>query len=1049
MGRDIQLFESVMNKSITEALKKIEDDHKFHKDKIDPIDSTYILSKYFQTVLESALSHSPKTEYSDSSTSNSDITKRQIKIVNETITFLSKLLRNDDLLNNLVTEDYQLRGISNKLTTREKFFEMIPITSVSMNTLFTGNDHEPPVFKELKREIQSADKIDFLVSFIKHSGLRLILDDLIEFTKTKKLRIITTSYMGITDFKAIETLAKLPNTEVKISYDTSRTRLHAKAYFFQRDSGFSTAYIGSSNLSKAALSEGTEWNLKITEHSSPALIEKYQTTFETYWNMNDFQNFDPNSSDDLKKLKQALQEESNSYQQSAYDYFFDIIPFAYQQAALDKLQLEREFYKSYKNLIVAATGTGKTVISAFDFKTFYIENPNSKLLFLAHREEILRQSMFAYRGVLRNANFGELWVGESSPTSFDHVFASIQTLTSNDNFERFGKDYFDYIVIDETHHVAASSYRKIVDYFSPKILLGLTATPERNDNQNVLKDFNNRIAFEIRLREAIERNLLCPFHYFGVSDSTDISDVSWRNGVYDIAELNARYIGNNQRNNDIFDSINKYITSISSMKALGFCTSKEHARYMSEVFNKKGIPSVNLDSDSSHDLRKTARNDLISGKIKVIFTVDLYNEGIDIKEINTVLFLRPTESATIFIQQLGRGLRLHKDKDVLTVLDYVGQAHKKYDYRIKFQSLIGKTSSTISSEVMNGFLSLPSSCSIVLEKIAKERILRSIESSYINNNKLPIYVTNFRLNSEKTLNLVNFIEFYQLDLLDIYKYSTLSRLFYEELSLNPDSIFANRDNLKRSFAKIAKLNSVGLLRFLQGYIRDPRQTLSIIEERYATMFYYTIFNEPCEMGIEEFMVKISKDKSRYVEEMLAVIEYSLSKIDHLPKKLDINDEIPIELHASYSTTQVLAAVGINTIEEKKAFREGVKYVERYKLDLFFVTLNKSEKHFKESTRYTDYALSEDIFHWQSQNKTSTTSATGVRYLTQNENGSKVVIFVREKNSDEYGNTETFRCLGLANYESHKGSEPISISYKLKHKMPAEVFVSSNKVVKIT
>ena len=433
-----------------------------------------------------------------------------------------------------------------------------------------------------------------LVSFIKFSGLRLIYNDLKEHTKSKKLRVITTSYMGASDLKAIQELAKLQNTEVKVSYDTNRTRLHAKAYYFHRNTGFSTAYIGSSNLSQAALSEGTEWNMKVSEYTSAEIINKYRVTFETYWNLNEFQVFNPDNLLDVQKLKHALSNEK--HEEKSNEYFFDLVPYAYQQEILDRLEIEREVYNSYYNLIVAATGTGKTMVSAFDFKNFYKDNPSAKLLFLAHREEILSQSVMAFRGVLKDANFGELWVGNHRPSIFNHVFASIQTLNSNEQYKEFACDYFDYIVLDESHHTTASSYRKILSHFDSKIMLGLTATPERLDGEDILEFFNHRIAYEIRLREAIERNLLCPFHYFGVSETVDLSNVKWQNGRYDTLELSDKYIGNLARDIGIVSAIDRYVTSRKSIKGLGFCVSKEHARYMAKSFNEKGISSISLDS---------------------------------------------------------------------------------------------------------------------------------------------------------------------------------------------------------------------------------------------------------------------------------------------------------------------------------------------------------------------------------------------------------------------------------------------------------------------
>lgn len=1035
---NIQLYESIINKTLEETLSKLEALSAIHKDKLDPASSGSVLATYLQTVIEAGLRHYKKPEQLGF----------QIDVVNGVIEHLGKLLKDQTIGDFQIVDDHLLRGITEKLLGRERFIEQMPLTSVARSSLFTGGEHEPPVYMELKREIASADRVDLLVSFIKHSGLRLIYDDLVEHTKTKKLRVITTSYMGATDFKAVQLLAKLPNTEVRISYDTNRTRLHAKAYYFHRESGFSTAYIGSSNLSKAALSEGTEWNLKVSEYSSFELIQKYRITFETYWNIGEFQRFDPNNTEDSRRLKVALEDESYKLDGDHPSYYFDIIPYAYQQTILDRLEIEREVYGSYRNLIVAATGTGKTIVSAFDFKRFYGENPRVKLLFLAHREEILKQSLSAFRGVLRDANFGELWVGGYEPKNYQQVFASIQTLNSSGHYMKFDATHFDYIVLDETHHAAAGTYRKILDHFKPQILLGLTATPERMDGVDILTDFNDRIAYEIRLREAIDRNLLCPFHYFGISEETDLSHVGWQNGRYDAAELSLKYIGNEQRNSGIFKAIDQYVISSGKMKALGFCVSKDHARYMSQVFNQRGIPALHLDADSSKAEREAVQSKLLKGEIKVIFVVDLYNEGVDIPEINVVLFLRPTESATIFIQQLGRGLRLHPNKEVLTVLDFIGQAHHNYDYRMKFQSLIGRTHRSLVAEITEGFMTLPNNCHIQLERVAKERILKSIESAYINNNKLRRYMIDFRLHADCDFSFLSFLKHYHLEPLEVYRFTTFTKLAESEYEVDSRSPLAGIKSLKGAFARVAKINAVELLRFIQRYFRGPYPLVDERELRLASLFYFTLFSDPWSGTVQDFMDQIQAFSPELITELLDVVAYNLEQIDHLPKHVNIEPSVPLELHASYSTLQVFAALGENTINSVKAFREGVKYFSGLNIDAFFITLNKSEKHYKESTRYEDYAINEELFHWQSQSRTSDTSPTGQRYITMRDNGSRVVLFVREERADAYGNTEVYRCLGLAKYVSHQGSAPISINYKLDEKMPMEILKASNQIVKI-
>ena len=426
----------------------------------------------------------------------------------------------------------------------------------------------------------------------------------------------------------------------------------------------------------AALTSGLEWNTKVTRRDLPETIDKIAATFEYYWNDREFEYY---AEDQRERLARALKAEKYFDTNNADVYTMDINPYSYQQEILDKLEAERTVRGYTRNLVVAATGTGKTVISALDYKRFRKQNPDKpcRLLFVAHREEILKQSLYTFRAVLKDANFGELFVGNYKPESIDNLFMSIQTFNSQSFTEKTSPDFYDYITVDEFHHAAAPTYQKLLSYYQPRILLGLTATPERMDGKNILPYFNNRIAAEIRLPEAIDRKLLCPFQYFGVTDTVDLDALKWSAGGYQKSELEHIYTFSgavaDRRADHVVTALLKYVTDIDEVKGLGFCVTVDHAKFMCRYFNDHNIPSMCLTGQSSDEERAAAKRRLVSGEVRFIFVVDIYNEGVDIPEVNTVLFLRPTESLTIFLQQLGRGLRLSEDKECLTVLDFIDE----------------------------------------------------------------------------------------------------------------------------------------------------------------------------------------------------------------------------------------------------------------------------------------------------------------------------------------------------------------------------------------
>ncbi|MDR7074396.1 DEAD/DEAH box helicase [Fictibacillus barbaricus] len=1042
------IYEEIITQKLKGDLAHLElEQFDVEKEQMDVEEARKLLSSYISAVTRRALKFVRDNEKDDKVA-----LLHQIQTCNDIITILSERLDDDELrLLKIEEEGEVLTSIYsriNSVRSLRKGETIRPETPISQSSLFTGSNYEPSMMGELKKEILSADSIDMLISFIKWSGLRCILEELKTFTEAgKKLRVITTSYMEATDYKAIIELSKLPNTEIKISYDVNRTRLHAKAYLFKRETGFSTAYIGSSNLSNPALTSGLEWNIKVTEKDSFDILKKFEATFESYWNDNEFKKFNLESEQDHELLRLALSKEKLREKNDLH-FVFDIQPFFYQKEILDNLEAERLIHKRMKNLVVAATGVGKTVISAFDYKRFRAQNKGSaRLLFVAHREEILKQSLNTFRAILKDANFGEMLVGNSIPTSIDHLFVSIQSFNSKKLYERTTEDYYDFIIVDEFHHAAAESYQKLLNHYQPKVLLGLTATPERMDGKNILSYFDDTIAAEMRLTEAVDKKLLSPFQYFCVSDTVDLSKLKWSRKGYEIKGLENVYTSNSMRSNLIVKSVKKYVTDLDDVKGLGFCVSVEHAKYMSKFFNQVGIPSIALYGEVQPSVRREAQTRLISGEIKFIFVVDLYNEGIDIPQVNTVLFLRPTESLTVFLQQLGRGLRLSDGKDCLTVLDFVGQAHQNYNFEEKFRALIGRTKHSVQFYVENGFFNLPKGCFIQLEKQAKDYILRNIKSSSNTKANLISKMKHFEQDTELPLTLSNFLTYHHLSLYDLYGKNgdrSLSRMMVEA-GVKPDFDCSNEKLITKRLPSLFHLNSSHLLKFLITYINEGSAT-NEDEHLMLAMFYYSFYKScPEKEGLTSIEEGIQRILSSYEFkfEILSVLNYLYKSLDTIEHKTNFKFTTPLRVHGKYSTAQVLAALGYFNEEKSPAFREGVKHFSDKNLDIFFTTLNKSEKDFSPSTLYDDYAVNERLFHWQSQSTVAEGSGTAQRYINHCKNNHQIALFVREYKK-ENGYTSPFIFLGTVEHVSHYGSKPVSIQWRLHEEMPPYLVPKANK-----
>lgn len=586
-----------------------------------------------------------------------------------------------------------------------------PLIPLLDTTLLTNAPGEPRVGHQIQAEIASADRIDLVMAFIRRTGINPLMDALRRHIDDgKPLRVLTTVFTGSTEAAAIEALLQL-GAQVRVSYDTSSTRLHAKAWLFHRESGYSTAYVGSSNLTHSAQVSGLEWNVRVSGARNRPVIDKIAAVFESYWQQADFEEYEQ------ARFLATRETRSEALTVSLSPVEIRLEPF--QERLLEQIELSRQ-NGNHRNLLVSATGTGKTVMAAVDYARLKARLPRSRLLFVAHREEILGQSRATFAHAMRDGNFGEFWVGGDRPRVFDHVFASIQSLNAR-GVESIDPSHFDVVVVDEFHHAAAASYERLLMRLQPVELLGLTATPERSDGMPVLHWFGDRIAAELRLWDAIDQHRLVPFSYFGVADNLDLRNIPWRRGSgYDVQQLTSVITATDVWARGVVQQFHERLVSSEGTRALGFCVSVAHARYMARVFTDSGIPATAVWADTPDQERLQALTDLAAGRVNVVFSVDLFNEGVDVPTVNSIMMLRPTESPLLFLQQLGRGLRKAPHKALCTVLDFVGQHRREFRYDRRFQALLGGSRSQVARQVSEGFPFLPSGCSMQLDRVATD-----------------------------------------------------------------------------------------------------------------------------------------------------------------------------------------------------------------------------------------------------------------------------------------------------------------------------------------
>lgn len=905
-----------------------------------------------------------------------------------------------------------------------------PKIPLSSSELLVNGRHDLSVASEVRRELQSADRVDLLISFLKFSGVRILQDELGDFLARRPggLRVLTTVYTGATEPRALETLRELGAT-IRVSYDTQRTRLHAKAWLFKRDSGYSTAVVGSSNLSGAAILDGLEWNVRLSRVDNPGILGKFQTTFAQYWDDPEFRDYVP---DEFEEVRRELRRRRVAPLLTK----IEVRPRPHQVEILEALASERE-RGHWKNLVVAATGTGKTIVAALDYKRLRQEHGLDSLLFVAHRDRILDQSLSTFQVVLQDGGFGERLGAGEAPRAGQHVFASVQSLHEK-RLEALDPHAYDVVIVDEFHHAAANTYRRLLEHLQPKVLLGLTATPERADGKSVLGWFDDRIASELRLWTAIDQGLLCPFQYFGINDQTDLSGVNWRNGRYDRRQLENVYTAERFWVQRVLQEVQAKVTDPLSMKALGFCVGIRHAEYMAEQFNAAGIPSRAVSSNTARDDRRTAVSELEAGRLNVLFTVDLFNEGVDIPAADTVLFLRPSDSATIFLQQLGRGLRLHEHKACLTVLDFVGGAHRKFRFDRQFRAILGGTRRGVLRAVEEDFPHLPAGCALKLDRHAKDAVLSNLRQAL---------QLGYRALVEdlqglgREVSLAEFLHEAGLELEDVYArrghcWTRLRR----EAGLKTPAAGPAEDAFARGLARLLHVDDPLRLATWRGWLAQPEPPAVGEPGSQAYRLLLMLF---VALGWQKRPATELGDWLAELWQHPAVREELVELLDLLEDRLRRQsfaleeDGLPLRVHATYQRDEIMAGLEVITDKGKVlGLQQGVYYHRPSNSDVFLITLEKSEKEYTPTTLYNDYPISPELFHWESQGSTRAASKKGKRYI---EGRSRVLLFVRQTKRDERRESNPYVFLGRADYVSHEGERPIGFVWRLRRPMPARLF----------
>jgi superfamily II DNA or RNA helicase/HKD family nuclease len=908
-----------------------------------------------------------------------------------------------------------------------------PDIPLSQHDLLVHARGEPSLAAELKKELASADQIDLIVAFVRWYGVRLVKDELAAAVQRgAKVRLLTTTYTGSTEKLALDRLRDL-GVDIRVSYDTQITRLHAKCWIFHRRSGFATAYVGSSNLTHSAMTDGREWNVRLSKAANAALFDKVAAAFESQWSHQDYEPYDP---DRFTQATAPDRTRDDAVELSG----LQLRPWPYQDEILDALTVERDVHGRTRNLVVAPTGTGKTVVAALDYARLVREHGDLKLLFVAHREQILRQSRRTFREALGDGAFGELLVGGHRPEDGRHVFASVQTLSST-NGNGYVADDFDVVIVDEFHHAEARTYERLLDRLRCRWLLALTATPERSDGLDIRRWTDGRTAFDMRLWHALDRELLAPFQYFGIADVADLSTVTWRAGQYDRNELGDLFTGNDARDRLIVRQVERIVGDPRGMRALGFCATVEHAQHMADVFTRAGWPAAAIDGTTPQRERQRQIDRLVARELTTIFTRDVFNEGVDIPEVDTILLLRPTESVTVHLQQIGRGLRRHPDKPVCTILDLVGQHRREYRYDLRLRALTGVPRRQLAEAAEAGFPYLPSGCHLELDRQARQWVIDHLKEAVTANRVALRRELQLAISERADATpppLAEFLEQSGAELEDVAKvgWSVLKR----DTGCGVPPPGDDEDTLTSGLQRTLHLDDVDRIDQLTDWLnREQPPRLDGTNEtgrRKAWMFLVTIWgirNAPDNLDAAWQRLWACPAVLADLRETLPLVRERIAR-----PSIPLPD-VPLRLHATYARDELLAGFGYVTPDARPNVQAGRWYDEATNTELLFVTLQKTEKAYSPTTMYRDYAISRDRFHWETPNTTTPQSPLGRRYTDQANLGTRILLAVRQQQRDPWGATMPYTLLGPAHVERWEGERPMAVTMRLDNAIPADLY----------